>query len=105
MSSIITAYSSVFDKLKSLNDRYQNAESQLKKDNVQDELLRKKRIDNLTVQLEKIEEYSEKLEAFRLLAEKHLESKNLLTITPRELNFNRLRNWSMMIDPTESDDP
>lgn len=105
MSSIITAYSSVFDKLKSLNDRYQNAESQLKKDNVQDELLRKKRIDNLKVQLEKIEEYSEKLEAFRLLAEKHLESKNLLTITPRELNFNRLRNWSMMIDPTESDDP
>lgn len=105
MSSIITAYSSVFEKLKSLNDRYQNAESQLKKDNVQDELLRKKRIDNLTVQLEKIEEYSEKLEAFRLLAEKHLESKNLLTITPRELNFNRLRNWSMMIDPTESDDP
>ena len=81
------------------------AESQLKKDNVQDELLRKKRIDNLKVQLEKIEEYSEKLEAFRLLAEKHLGSKNLLTITPRELNFNRLRNWSMMIDPTESDDP
>ena len=39
------------------------------------------------------------------MAEKHIESKNLLTITPRELNFNRMRNWAMMIDPDETDDP
>ena len=39
------------------------------------------------------------------MAEKHLLSKNLLTITPRELNFNRLRNWAMKINPMEPDDP
>ena len=56
-------------------------------------------------QLKKIDEYEEKVDYFRQMAEKHMVSKNLLTITPRELNFNRLRNWSMMIDPSEADDP
>ena len=42
---------------------------------------------------------------FRLLSEKNLTSKNILTITPRELNFTRLRNWAMMMDPTQKDDP
>ena len=105
MPSITELYSSVYEKLNSIRIRYENAKSQLIVSKDMDEVARQKRVDNLKEQLEKIEEYKEKVEYFRLLAEKHLISKNLLAITPRELNFNRLRNWAMMIDPTEKDDP
>ena len=105
MSSITELYSAIYGKLSSIQTRFENAESQLVTSQEQDEVIKQKRIDNLKCQLEKIEEYSEKVEYFRLMAEKKLKSKNLLAITPRELNFNRLRNWAMMIDPTQDDDP
>ena len=69
------------------------------------ELLRKKRIEKLQTQLQKILEYREEINKYRKKAEQHLESKNMLSVTPRELNFNRLRNWSMMIHPESTDDP
>lgn len=105
MSSVTELYSSVYEKLKSIHARYENAESQLDTSVKLDEATRQRRIENLQQQLEKIDEYETKVEAFRQLAEKHLTSRNLLTITPRELNFNRMRNWAMMIDPLSSDDP
>lgn len=105
MLSINELYSSVYGKLKAIQTNYLDAEKQLNASHAQDEVLRQKRIENLKVQLEKIEEYREKVEYFKHMAEKHIESKNLLTITPRELNFNRMRNWAMMIDPDETDDP
>ena len=105
MLSINELYSSVYEKLKAIQNNYLDAEKQLNASHAQDEVLRQKRIENLKIQLEKIEEYREKVEYFKHMAEKHIESKNLLTITPRELNFNRMRNWAMMIDPDETDDP
>lgn len=98
-------YAEIYERLNSVASRYENAERQLVSVREQDEVARQKRIDNLNRQLEKIDEYKAKVEYFRKLAEQHLESKNLLTITPRELNFNRMRNWAMMIDPSMTDDP
>ncbi len=105
MLNINEIYSSVYEKLRSIQNNYLDAEKQLNASHAQDEVLRQKRIENLKIQLEKIDEYREKVEYFKHMAEKHIESKNLLTITPRELNFNRMRNWAMMIDPDETDDP
>lgn len=105
MPSINELYASVYEKLKAVQTKYANAENQLRVSRNEDELSKQKRIENLQFQLKKIDEYGEKVDYFRQLAEKHIVSKNLLTITPRELNFNRLRNWAMMIDPSEADDP
>lgn len=66
------------------------------------------RIAGLEQQLKTIDEYQLKIEAFRRLAERNLESRNLLTIEAPpnyRVNLNRLRQWAMMIDPTASHDP
>lgn len=105
MASINELYASIYERLKSVQTKYENAENQLRASKDQDAVAKQKRIENLQFQLKKIDEYEEKVEYFRQMAEKHMVSKNLLTITPRELNFNRLRNWAMMIDPSEADDP
>lgn len=66
------------------------------------------RIANLEEQLKKIDEYQLKIEGFRQLAEKNLTSKNVLTIEAPpgyRVNLNRLRTWSMMIDPQSENDP
>ena len=105
MASIRELYASIYDKLKAVQTEYENAENQFQASKTQDEATKQKRIENLQFQLKKIDEYEEKVNYFRQMAERHLLSKNLLTITPRELNFNRLRNWAMMIDPSEADDP
>ncbi len=105
MLSINELYSSVYEKLKEIKAKYLAAESQMVVSQQQDEVLRQKRIENLRSQLAKIDDYRKKVEYFKIMAEKHIESKNILTITPRELNFNRLRNWAMMVDSDETDDP
>lgn len=105
MSMVNELYASVYEKLKAVQTKYENAENQLQASKEQDEVAKQKRIENLRLQLKKIDEYEEKVGYFKQMAEKHMVSKNLLTITPRELNFNRLRNWAMMIDPSEPDDP
>lgn len=66
------------------------------------------RITNLEAQLKKIDEYQLKIEGFRQLAEKNLTSRNVLTIEAPpgyRVNLNRLRTWSMMIDPQAENDP
>lgn len=54
------------------------------------------RISNLEEQLDKIDEYMLKVEGFRQIAEKNIDSMNALTIEAPEgyrVNLNRLRNW------------
>ena len=105
MTKITGLYTSIYEKLKKLQDEM-DAVTQYDSSQIQmDEALRQRRIENLKEQLEKIDDYMAKAEYFRLLSEKNLTSKNILTITPRELNFTRLRNWAMMMDPTQKDDP
>ncbi|MBP3217930.1 MAG: hypothetical protein J6M46_06140, partial [Lachnospiraceae bacterium] len=56
-------------------------------------------------QIKKLGEYRDEVETYRIAAMKKLTSLNILTITPRELNFTRLNNWAYMMDPTAVDDP
>ncbi len=103
--SISELYNKIYGELKEIRDSYDSVKVRLSADTEEDIVMRERRITNLEEQLEKIAEYREKVDYYRHQAEKKLESKNLLTITPRELNFNRLRNWAMMMDPEATDDP
>jgi len=65
------------------------------------------KIENLEALLVKIDEYELKIDGFMKLAEKHLISKNVPTVEAPEgyrVNLNRLKRWSMLIDPMADDD-
>lgn len=64
-----------------------------------------KKVKALNAQLEDINEYRGTIAEFEKIASEHLSSKNFQTASPRPLNFNRLKSWSTMIDPTSSNDP
>ena len=108
--------------LYSLMDKYEELQSKLQKTAKELKVIRKEigeiedqtsqmipaRIQHLEKQIEKIDEYGLKIQALRKLAEDHISSKNLQTIEAPpnyRINLNRLRNWSMMIDPMSFDDP
>lgn len=105
MSSLSELYYSISEKLKSISSRYKSAEQQLTTVDEYNAAAVAKRIDQLKEQLVLIEDYSGQVEYFRRLGEKHIISRNLLTIMPHPLNFHRMKQWATMIDPTEPDDP
>ena len=105
MLSVNDLYVSVFSKLNDIDIRYKEADEKLAAATKRDEIAIAKRIENLNDQLEKIKKYRESVENFKNIAEKNITSKNLLTIIPRELNFNRMRNWARCIDISNDDDP
>lgn len=108
MASIIEKYNIIYKKIKAISDEIQQTKEKIA--TLQDESITSipARITHLEEQLKKIDEYLLKVQAFRQLAEKHISSKNVLTIeTPPNyrVNLNRLRKWAMMIDPKEKLDP
>ncbi len=108
MSSLIEAYNEILRKLSALRDRLGKTEKAIGALNVHRETYAQARIQRLREQLEKIDEYKLKIEAFRQIAERNLESRNVLTIEAPpgyRVNLNRLRQWAMMIDPLSSNDP
>lgn len=108
MTLLLEMYKGLLDKIDAINANVEMAKkriSAIDKDYANDI---PQRIENLEEQLEKIDDYALKIEAFRKLAEKNIESKNVLTIEAPpgyRVNLNRLRQWAMLIDPTSSDDP
>ena len=108
MRSLIEQYNAIFKKLKVVYDRIGVAETSIENIRTTREGDIPARIENLEEQLKKIDEYMLKIEAFRKLAEKNLESLNVLTIEAPpgyRVNLNRLRSWAMMIDPMSPNDP
>lgn len=108
MSLLLEKYSSIIEKSNSILERIKKTKAGLDeiKDNI--DLLLPKRIENLEKTVEKIDEYELKITAFKNLAEQHIESKNLSTIEAPEgyrVNINRLKKWSLMIDPLSTNDP
>lgn len=107
MSTILQEYESVYWTIESFNttiSKYQKEIDQIgsRRDN---EI--PARIENLKNQLKKIDEYQEKIDAAKQIAENHLISKNLPTIEAPEgyrVNLNRLKNWTSLIDPLSEDD-
>ena len=108
MSLLIEKYNELAKKIYFLKDKKDNIEESIAaiKGKRNEEI--QKHIKELEELLKKIDEYILKVQAFQRLAEESLESKNVLTIEAPpgyRVNLNRLRNWSMLIDPMSSNDP
>ena len=109
MGALIEEYNALLQKTSGVSKRIQKVEEEIGalKAGAENSNIRA-RVERLQQQLEKIDEYAMKIDAFRKLAERNLESKNVLTIEAPpgyRVNLNRLRQWAMMIDPLSSNDP
>lgn len=108
MEPIMEAYERIYQGAKRFEDRITTAQTAIADIEAQRVGDVPARITKLQEQLEKIDDYLLKIEAFRQLAEKYMVSQNVLTIeAPPDyrVNLNRLRQWAMLIDPTSTDDP
>ena len=108
MDLVNESYKQVYKKIEEINAQIES------KTNEYDVLVKDgsanfaERIKNLEEALEKADDYLLRVRGFQELAKKNLESTNVLTIEAPpgyRVNLNRLRNWSMLIDPTASNDP
>lgn len=108
MSLLLEMYNGILQRTDAINAVIEKVKQRISDINSERENDIPERINNLEKQLEKIDDYMLKIEAFRKLAEKNIESKNILTIEAPpgyRVNLNRLRQWAMLIDPMSSDDP
>ena len=107
MQTLIEQYNEIYDKISGLNSQISGFEAQIQElENLRNGEI-PERIKNLEDQLVKIDEYQLKISGFIQLAEQHMTSKNLLSIEAPEgyrVNLNRLRAWSMLIDPMAEED-
>ncbi|OUQ25831.1 hypothetical protein B5E77_10150 [Lachnoclostridium sp. An131] len=106
-ASLMEHYKQIFAKAEEKISRIREIETEISGIGETDTEL-SRRIERLSGQIEKIEEYLLKIRGFQELAKKNLSSQNVLTIEAPEnyrVNLNRLRNWAMMIDPASGNDP
>lgn len=107
MQALIEQYNEINKKISVYNRQIADFEAQIESVKAQIDEEIPERIESLKKQLDKIDEYQLKIDGFIQLAEKHMTSKNLPSIEAPEgyrVNLNRLKSWSMLIDPTEEDD-
>ena len=105
MSSLFEKYSEIYKKLKAAKDKFDSAQRSIDAASARDTAEKELHIERLQDLLVKVDDYMAKVESYRKLAEEHIKSRNILTITPRELNFGRMRDWSSKINPGIEDDP
>lgn len=108
MNELIQAYEQVSKRVLELNDKLKDARNEIARLSSSFPGDTSRRIAKLAQQLEKIDEYLLKIKGFQDLAQKNMDTQNVLTIEAPpgyRVNLNRLRNWAMMIDPTSSSDP
>lgn len=108
MGTLIEAYGQISKRISELNEKVKCTESEISSLSASFAGGTAGRIEKLTEQLEKIDEYLLKIKGFQELAQRNMDSQNVLTIEAPpgyRVNLNRLRNWAMMIDPTSTNDP
>ena len=108
MISLTNMYDSILLKIEAFNNDISKAELKIYELNQANSSEINARISNLEELLTKIDDYLVRVRGFQELAKKNLESPNVLSIEAYpgyRVNLNRLRNWSMMIDPSSSNDP
>lgn len=105
MTELMEIYKRIYSQLNEISIEYNQAEQRLLEGAKLDKASVEKRVEKLNAMLEQIADAKEKVEYYQAIAEQHITSRNLLTITPREVDFSRLRDWTMLIDLTSNDDP
>ena len=108
METLNEAYASIYAKIEELSRAIDEAGDRISNIDTRRNEELPRRIENLSAQIQKIDEYMLKIQGFQQLAEKSLTSRNLSTVEAPEgyrVNLKRLRDWAMMIDPTASNDP
>lgn len=108
MGTLIGAYEQVSGRVSKLREKVRSTEGEITRLSATFMGDTSGRIEKLTEQLEKIDEYLLKIKGFQELAQRNMDSQNVLTIEAPpgyRVNMNRLRNWAMMIDPTSANDP
>lgn len=108
MGTLIEAYERVSKRVSELNERAMRTQSEISRLSASFMGDTSGRIAKLTQQLEKIDKYLLEIKGFQDLAQKYMDTQNVLTIEAPpgyRVNMNRLRNWAMMIDPTSTNDP
>ena len=108
MGTLIEAYERVSGRVSRLQEKVRSTEGEIAGLSASFMGDVSGRIEKLTEQLEKIDEYLLKIKGFQELAQRNMDSQNVLTIEAPpgyRVNMNRLRNWAMMIDPTSANDP
>lgn len=109
MSSLLECYSAIYTRINNICTEIHNVENsiaELETDGNKSVTLA--RITHLEEQLKKIDEYELRIKSYLQLAEKCINSKNLLTVEAPEnyrVNLNRLHRYAAMIDPRASHDP
>ena len=98
-------YSKIYEQVERINDQIADLDAKIEKLKTEKDFTIPEQIRSLEDQIAEVEKYEYRINRIRVSAEEHLITRNVQTIMPRPLNFNRLRNWSMMIDPMEKDDP
>jgi|GEM_PF-915528 len=105
MALLNELYDALFEQIRQLNERVEAINAEEEKLRQEVDLTIPEQIQNLKKQRVKVEVYTDRINKIREYAERHLVSKNIQTIAPRPLNFNRLRYWSSLIDADLADDP
>ena len=106
MSTLIEQYNRLYQRIRVLDEQIRALEAQAESGLSESEV--GARVAKLEAQIRKIDDFLPRVIAFQRLAEKNLESQNVLTIDAppdHRVNLNRLRQWAMMIDPVSSNDP
>ena len=108
MGKLIESYNDIISRVKSINDRIRQIESEIQQKSADATSDNTARILKLEEQLVKIDDYVLRIKGFQELAKKNLDSQNVLTIEAPpgyRVNLNRLSDWAKMIDPMSSNDP
>ena len=108
MNSINQMYKSIYNTVEDINAQIDSKRAEHKRLLEEGIASYPERIANLEATLEKIDDYLLRVKGFQELAKKNISSLNVLTIEAPpgyRVNLNRLRNWSMLIDPSSDNDP
>lgn len=108
MSSIIEAYKQIYNSIEIINGSIDERKAKIEQITNEKYGTFPERIKNLEEAIANVDEHLQKVRDLQIIAKRNIKSMNLLTIEAPpgyRVNLNRLRNWAMMIDPTDPDDP
>lgn len=108
MSQINDLYNRIYNLVDDINKKIGATEAAISDIKASRQINIPARIERLEELLEKIDDYMLRIKGFQELAKRNLSSSNVLTIEAPpgyRVNLNRLKKWSLLIDPASDNDP